>query len=514
MKVETIYKNFMGVGGPKDYGLTRRMVQLYLLCLAHQGKVKIRISAKSGLNQPAIDYSNMAAIDFSAKVLDAFAGLQKVAVPENWEVLRPYAEKLLRESISSTHDDAIIAGYRTKLRSLFGSKQEETRKVGTKCERLFGILGIDNPYRKELQQVTGLFSADLSSGNDIGLVLYALKEAFAYEAFDKTEASQTEVDDLANRLKNYDDLVCFTGYETELAAAVAYCKVKVPDLPDFKDFMDSQKLLAGKMGNVQGYIDSEVRLKTELIGSSPPVAGETGTLGAVVHEYAQYYVSAHDSVVEEVGKTHREITRLLNGDDLKALKIIEGITALQPPGSPQLETTLRELSGGLFECESPSRASIQDELKRNPTHPCGLSLANAQGHIQQAQKTKDRAYGLLLKVMDQKAKVFFNPSIRGRLNQGLSEPVIAGLMKCEKLSELRRYLTDQALQRPECVGVINRYLKEIVVAKVSLAGFKPVPNVVEKEQIQNVVAQFQKYLEDRAEEVGKDEDALLLLELE
>jgi len=28
MKIETIYKNFMGIGGPKDYGLSRRMVQI------------------------------------------------------------------------------------------------------------------------------------------------------------------------------------------------------------------------------------------------------------------------------------------------------------------------------------------------------------------------------------------------------------------------------------------------------------------------------------------------------
>lgn len=40
-----------------------------------------------------LDYSNLADVDFSTKVLDALGEIQKVAKPENWEVLRPYAEK-------------------------------------------------------------------------------------------------------------------------------------------------------------------------------------------------------------------------------------------------------------------------------------------------------------------------------------------------------------------------------------------------------------------------------------
>ena len=40
MKIDTVYKNFMGVGGPKDFGLTRRMVQIIVLCLVREGKIK------------------------------------------------------------------------------------------------------------------------------------------------------------------------------------------------------------------------------------------------------------------------------------------------------------------------------------------------------------------------------------------------------------------------------------------------------------------------------------------
>jgi hypothetical protein len=46
MKADTIYKNFMGIGGPKDYGLTRRMVQIYILCLVRKGRVRLTVSPK------------------------------------------------------------------------------------------------------------------------------------------------------------------------------------------------------------------------------------------------------------------------------------------------------------------------------------------------------------------------------------------------------------------------------------------------------------------------------------
>jgi hypothetical protein len=64
MKMDTLYKMFMGIGGPKDYGLTRRMVQIYMLCLVREGHVRVTVGAKAGLATPMLDYSNIADVDF------------------------------------------------------------------------------------------------------------------------------------------------------------------------------------------------------------------------------------------------------------------------------------------------------------------------------------------------------------------------------------------------------------------------------------------------------------------
>ena len=100
IKVNTIYNNFLGIGVPKSYGLSKRIVQIYLLCLVREGKIRLTISNKSGLNINSIDYSNIADIEFSAKILDNLSDILLMEKPENWEVLHPYAEKILNVSIT------------------------------------------------------------------------------------------------------------------------------------------------------------------------------------------------------------------------------------------------------------------------------------------------------------------------------------------------------------------------------------------------------------------------------
>jgi len=79
MPASTIYKNFMGINGPNGihYGLSKRMVQMYLLCLVREGHIRI---AMAGRNLPAeaVDYSNVASLDFKVAVLDAFDQVQRL----------------------------------------------------------------------------------------------------------------------------------------------------------------------------------------------------------------------------------------------------------------------------------------------------------------------------------------------------------------------------------------------------------------------------------------------------
>jgi hypothetical protein len=257
--------------------------------------------------------------------------VMRLAKPENWEVLRPYAEKLLGEPIPSTHDDATISGFRAKLKNLFAKGKEESARVVAKAQGLFDCLKAENPYAKEIGQVAKLYSTDSSSGNDINLLLHALKEAFGYQAFDRTAPAQTEIDDLANRLKNYGDVQSLLKFDTELRAARAYVAHILPDTKNLDALCQAQSEVAGKLANIRPYIDSEVALTTELVGQSPPAPSEKGTNSALIHEYTEAYATLHDNVMAALEDQRTRIEAIPESRDFKALHTLEGISALQPP---------------------------------------------------------------------------------------------------------------------------------------------------------------------------------------
>ena len=509
MKVDALFKNFMGIGGhnSKNYGLTQRMVQIFALCLVQQGKIRISLSPKSGLPNLYIDYSNLAEIDFSVKVLDAFGSVQKMAKPENWEILRPYAEKLLMETIPSTHDDAIISNFRAKLKNLFGKGKEESTRVLAKAQALFDCLKSENPYAKEIGQVAKLFSADLSSGNDINLLLHALKDAFDYQAFDNNAASQAEVDDLANRLKNYHDTQNLLQFDTELRAANNYVCQPLGDATDLKPIRDLQTEVAAKLAKIQTYIDSDVALATELVGQTPPAPGETGTVSVLVRDYTETYATLHDTVTAKLEECRIAVESMPDTKPFKALQTLEGITALRPPVSHTLD--FQALAGSIHICPSPSRQSIEQQLRNGPIHECGLTFDNSKEQVHQAEQVSCAADTLRSAALDRKAEVFLNPAIRTRLEQGRQETLIAALLGKSEISALREFLVENAT--PQFVQTINRYLKNIVTKNVSLAEFKPSLTTVEPDQAPKVVKEFEEFLEKQFKSVSDNDDTLPML---
>jgi hypothetical protein len=118
ISLETISKNFTGLGGPNDknYGLSRRMIDIYLLCLVKEGKLRILMSGK-GLFADAIDYTNIADQTFNTALLNSMAKIQRLKAPEGWPVLAPFAAILLDdESLKTIQKDGDITSALDKLK--------------------------------------------------------------------------------------------------------------------------------------------------------------------------------------------------------------------------------------------------------------------------------------------------------------------------------------------------------------------------------------------------------------
>ena len=514
MRIDTLYKNFMGIGGPngKNYGLMRRMVQIYLLCLVKQGNIRIIMGSKSPLSSQFIDYSNIASIDFNTKILDNLLEVQKMVKPENWEVLRPYAEKLLGETIPVTNEDASISEYRKKLQELFVNEKEHSKRIVNKAKDLFQILSITNPYENEVAQMGVLFSQDTSDTNDIQLILYALKEALNYKAFDNNASNQPEIDDLAIKIKIYRDFQKFIEFESDIAAAYYLANYKFPDIPDLKVIHKMQIGVKQKLQNIKIYIDSDIKLKTELIGNIPPQSGEFGTFGALHFEYISLYIAMHDKVIEHLENYRQKILAIQNCQEMSLLKILEDITALQKK-SDYLTRELDYLKNQIFFCKDPSKAAIERILKRGVEDECGLSFNNYLDHLKKAEDLANRAMILFEETFNNTMEFFLNPVIRKRLEQGKEEPIISELLKCNSISELKDCLIDTCLKDPTVVEIINRYLKQIIIKSIKISDFKPSLKTVEKNQTSIIAKEFQNYLEDQLKSID-NEDTLPMLQLE
>ena len=514
MKFDTLYKNYMGIGGPKDYGLTRRMVQIYLLCLVREGRIRITVGAKAGLPITNLDYSNIANVEFSVKVLDALIEVQKVAKPENWEVLRPYAEKLLGCEIPSTHDDALISNHRAQLKQLFASEKEASYRAAGRAQSLFEALKLSNPYERELNQVVRLFSANVESGDDINLILRSLQTGMDYQAYDSNRVDPAEVDDLANRLKNYRDLRSFMEYESEVRIAYTYCSLSLPDLRELAASRKAIEAIRAKLINLKEYIDSDVKLKTEFIGHAPPVEGEVGTIASMIQEYLSVYLPLHESVVDRIETCRRKIQDILEGHDLRIFETLERITALQQATSDELTKRLTALMDGLFRCPSPSRSTLQEQLRSSPQHECGLTFANAANLTEIAENAATEAHELLDRAYQRKLEVFLNPAVRGRLEKAGAEQFIASLLACTSTEELREYFVRSLQENPGGIDLINRYLKRIIVKRVRVADFKPSVGTIQKNQVGEITKEFAGFLEAQFDDAEDNGDSIPMIQME
>ena len=524
MKIETLYKNFMGIGGPKDYGLTRRMAQIYLLCLVREGKIRVGLSPKAGVSVAMLDYTSLPDIDFSARILDSLTDVQKMVKPEHWDALRPYLEIMLDERIPDALDDAGIKHWRDRLKTLFAAEGEEVEALRANVRSLFEALGAENPYPTPLEQIGSLFLTDLAHGDDLEMLLHGLRDALHYCARENG-ISQGELDDLKSQLREYRLLKNILNYENELRTAAAYCACELPDTPELQDIRSTQKKLAKKLRRLEPFLESEVKLKTELIGKQPPQPDETGTLGRLIHAYTQSYLALHQTVSDRVDAGRKRIQVLLASDELHALHILSGIRMLQQRGATgadggqissaaALEQRLRALQEKLFTCPSASRQSIEDALRRRPFHECDLSWQTAPAHQQQAADAAAQAEEVFRAALDSTVTVFLNPKIRERLEQGRDDPLIAGLLACEDPESLQSYVVQTACSQQEFVDSINRYLKRIVVKTLKLSDFKPSMRTLEADQIPKIAEEFQQYLETHLREIAADDDTLPILQVE
>ena len=141
--IRTVYNWFTGYNsadGKESAGLTRRMVDVFLLCLSQQGVIRISQAKGGGW----IDRSTIVSIEFKPDIL---RGLSRIELPralEDWEVFHTYLEVLTGKPDGSLGPKYDKASADEALQFFWGQKyidRNELERVERDVRELFSALG-------------------------------------------------------------------------------------------------------------------------------------------------------------------------------------------------------------------------------------------------------------------------------------------------------------------------------------------------------------------------------------
>ena len=506
MPVVTVYKNFMGIGGPggQNYGLSRRMVQLYLLCLVREGKIRLTLS---GRNVPVevIDYSSIAGIDFKAAVLKAFDQLQRLKPPEGWEVLAPFAAVLLEDDDLrlARQDSDIQAGVR-KLTAFKSEALKPFRTLRSGLGDLFDEIGQVEPLEERLAAWETFLSSPVNSAEPIPFLRNALHKAFGYPIYPDDTVRQEDVDDLAARRMEVVRVKAFYQHRDRVRAAARYAHFELPDQPTLalirKTFEKAQRSLE----RLEYLIANEARLLSEFL---EPVE-------VAIQSYSVRYLQVFDTVTARAEQVRMQIEALPNQPAYRVLGRLARVEQLGGDLRPQVQRALDEPSQ-LFPT-ALSRAVVERLLRAWPVPPqCALTLEDAEEWLQKADDALASCQGTSDAALLNRATLLHSEALRERLAQGRQERFIAGLLEAETAEDTARYLVQtlgaETVGKPDPVDLLIRYLKKLSVRKLRLADFSPSKRMIERGDVDLIVGEFRDFLVD-ALEAGEDELSVVELE--
>jgi hypothetical protein len=517
LPADTVYKNFMGINGPgaQHYGLSKRMVQMYLLCLVREGKIRITLSGKN-LPAEVVDYSNIAGVDFKAAVLDAFYQVQRLKPPEGWEVLAPFAAVILGDqNLLTVHEDADIQDAIQRLVAFKDEQLKPIQNLQAGMADLFDEIQQPNPLAERLPAWEKFLNAQVDTADPIPYLRNALEKAFGYQVYQDDQVEQEDVDDLATRKAEIEQARSLLQYSERIRAAYRYAGVVLPEEPALTALRAAFDLVRLRMASLPEYLSSETRLLNELV---EPAA-------EAIQSYMVRYLQAFDQMISVTEQTRLRLRDLKSHPHYRTLAALERV--------PQLASGMAATLSDLFVATAQSsdlfpahitRNDVERELANSPQPAgCPLTLQNAMEWIATAERCLADGLAALQSALRDKATLLFSDALRTRLAQGKGEAFIDALLGSPSVQALEETLVEHiavgssglpvaADEIEQKLELLRRYLQRITVRKVRLSDFQPEKHTLEQGDVEPVVQAFRSFLASAFHSDAPDEYIIVEIE--
>ena len=271
LEVRTVYNWFTGYDpkdGKESVGLTRRMVDVYMLCLAQQGYV--RISDKKG---KWIDRSTIGDIEFKPEHL---RNLNRVELPRalpDWQLFSPYLETLIgtpEGSLGPKYDKAAADDALALLWGQHWIRRTEVDQTHEALTELFSTLGRekkDNPFDELLIYWLEFADEERPEPFDAEKTFQALCRAVlgASEVSETSALTSTHLTTFRENHRRLRELrESFDTTRTVLLRAARLARAVLPETKAVRDIEKAQKEVLDELDRVADLIVNPDTVTTRL----------------------------------------------------------------------------------------------------------------------------------------------------------------------------------------------------------------------------------------------------------
>jgi hypothetical protein len=273
LEVRTVYNWFTGYDskdGKESPGLTRRMVDIYLLCLAQQGHVRISDKNKRGR---WIDRATIGEIEFKPEHLRNLDRIELPKALQRWEVFYPYLEVLTGRPEGSLGPKFDKAAADDALSALWNSnwvRDVDIKNVEDALRDLFSTLGREreNPFDDLL--LYWLQFADekrpepIDGDETFQALCRAVQTVSGVSDTDAlTSTHLTTFKENRQRLARLRD--SFEATRTVLLRAARLARAQVPETAEMKEVDRAQKEVLTELEKVAELVVSPDTVNTRLV---------------------------------------------------------------------------------------------------------------------------------------------------------------------------------------------------------------------------------------------------------
>jgi len=502
--IDAIYKNFMGVGGPggKNYGLSRRLIDLFLLCLVREAKIRITADPRS-VDGGSIDYSAIKDIDFKKAVLQSMRDISLMEAPKGWEVLRPFAAVILdNPRIEEASQDAeiqeAIHGVVEKLKEW----RKPVSELITELDHLFAALNQANPIADRLAAWQGFVDVEIDQSHQAEQILDAMDRQFGYSAYADMQYRQPDRDDLASRKKEIENASEFAKSKRDLRAAAEYAKLDVREEPLKEELKPHLKRLRKSMGQMAALIADPAKLANDLIEP----------LNRIRETYETRYMQVFTQVVSNAESVREFVEKLPDSLVAQTLAALNQVSALEKTDLKGLGDTSRDLLDALFPAHLNATVVRNDLVDTPYPRDAGNVIAESENLQKKAKQVWEEADCIYSRQVLRRAKLLSSKNMRDLLEQGKAEAFIKAILDASDEKALADLLVAELLGDPSKAKLIDKYLKKIKIVRMRMSDFRPDVATFGREDLDKVVKSFRDFIETQLGEAKDGETVVISIE--